>query len=90
MTFFDFISSKNDVNVLSKSNIFFVGLLKVTEEKKPDPQVRGNKMSSDPEHCKLQCHKSTPQGVYSLDLWQMTDRNTRGKHRRGNLGLIVD
>ncbi len=71
---------------------YFVGILKVTEEKEPDPdpQVRGTKISSDPEHCKFQCHKSTPQGVYNLDLWQMTDRNTVGKPRRGNLGLIVD
>ncbi len=50
-----------------KQYIYFVGNLKVTEEKEPDPdqQVRGAKMSSDPEHCKLQCHKSTPQGVYT-------------------------
>ncbi len=81
--------------------MYFVGILKVTEEKSRNrSRIRIRKsvlriwiraiMSSDPEHCKLQCHKSTPEGVYSLDLWQMTDRNTRGKPRRGNLGLLVD
>jgi hypothetical protein len=28
---------------------------------------------------KQRCHKSTPQVVYNLALWQMTDGNTKGK-----------
>ncbi len=60
---------------------YFVGILNVTEEKEPDPdpQVRGTKMSSDPEHCKLQYHKSTPQGV---DRWLL---ETQG----ANLGEAI-
>jgi hypothetical protein len=59
---YDFLFLEKDVNVSSKNNkqkitveIFFAGVLKVTDEKRPDPLVRGADPDlyqnvTDPEH----------------------------------------